>query len=578
MSRRAREAPRKRSTPSWFQIGRSSAAAFARNEDWLFRRVETIEFVGRHSVRRSISVDFEVPKKLPDLGERAAKGAVLVPISVFHKWPPLMDLSFTGPTGDPVSRYVRTTNDRLNFGLLLGMADRALALGESRDKRAAWEMQRELARKRGRPEPERLSPSLRRALSAVVQTPHPSQAAVAHVVNGLRAELHDVLDLELSRGKQEIATRIAVTVDLAARLANSSILWVAVDGAPGTDRIVKFSYLDAYRARAPKSADEETVDDEGKGGRSIATEAWWRRVLISCSWRRRRVFIPLPHAGRHVRFHLDVCAPQAGVELVTADAWAYPPVPGAEDIGGDAVVRPVEYFARRLRGLDVPDELVGPESSRFYLDYGDPKRLASATEPSGGEAQPAIEQDAHAEIVDRRAHVYLGMKSAPSHRVFLQVKLAASRGGFIRGCMFAAIMIAAVMALVYAGLSSVAHHLEPTVVLLSVVPVVLGYILVRPGEDALERHHIGGVRWMAVLSGVTPIAGALSLVLTHEGGGDYPPNLHMVREIWRCLLLVNILTVAGLIGSTVGAASLKGARQRRGRLWRRAWGLLHRTR
>jgi hypothetical protein len=162
--------------------------------------------------------------------------------------------------------------------------------------------------------------------------------------------------------------------------------------------------------------------------------------------------------------------------------------------------------------------------------------------------------------------------------VFLQVKLAASRGGFIQGCMVAAIMIATVMALVYTGLSSVAHHLEPTVVLLSVVPVVLGYVLVRSGEDALERHHIGGVRWMALLSGVTPIAGALALVLTRAKGVDYLPDLTVVREIWRWLLLVNILTVAGLIGSTVGAASPKGARRRRGPLQKRARGLLHRTR
>jgi hypothetical protein len=110
------------------------------------------------------------------------------------------------------------------------------------------------------------------------------------------------------------------------------------------------------------------------------------------------------------------------------------------------------------------------------------------------------------------------------------------------------------MSIAYASLTSAALHLEPTVVLLSVVPVVLGYVLVRPGEDALERYHVSGVRAMALLSGATPILGALTLVLTHTTALDSPPDLTLARPIWLALLVISGLMAAGLVLSLLVAA------------------------
>lgn len=562
MSGSADEALKKLAESLWFEIGRDSAEAYFAHEDWLFRRVETIEFIGRRSVKRSISVDFEVPCNLPSLGDRAPKGALLVPISVFHKWPPTMDFNLVGPTGHPVSRHLGTTNRQLDFGLLLGMADQALTLGESRGERVSCELRRNLARRLKQPEPERLAPALLGELAAVVNSPRPPQTAVAQAVNRLRAELNkrleNALERELKLDREEIANRIAATVDLAARLAGSSILWVVVEGAPGTDRIVKFSYSDVYGGRMPELPDEAVAQDESEGRRQSTAEAWWKRCLTACSWRHRRLFISLPHAGRHVRYHLDIRAPQGGVELVTVDVMAFPAAAGAEDVR-DVVVRSVEDLARRYRELDLPDEWMGPESSRYYMDYGDPIPLAttSPTPNHDGDGKTGADQEAFVEIVDRRTHVYLGARSAPSHRVFLQVKLAASRHGFIQGCLVATSMIAALMFVAYFSLKSVAFHLEATVVLLSVVPVVLGYVLVRPGEDALERYHITGVRLMALFSGAMPILGALTLVFTHTAAASYPPDLTLVRPVWCVLLIISVLMAAGLLISFLVAVPSK---------------------
>jgi hypothetical protein len=562
MSECSDETLRHLTTSFWFGIGRDTAAAYAAHEAWLYRRVETIEFIGRHSVKRSISVDFEVPDKLPSLRDRAPKGTSLVPISVLHKWPPPMDFDFVGPTGHSTSRYISTTNKQLDFGLLLGMADRALTLGENMGERTSWGLRRKLARQLHRREPERLAPTLRRELAAVVQSPRPSQTAVAHAVNELRSELNkrldDALEEERMQDGEELATRIAITVDLAARLAGSSILWVAVQGTPGTDRIVKFSYLDAYGASMRKLPDASSMLDESDGRQRRTAEAWWKRGFIACSWRPRTLFISLPHAGRHVRYHLDIPAPQGGVEPIVVDAMALPAAPGAEDIA-DAKVRSVEFFARRSPRLALPDEWVGQESSLYFMDYGDPIVLASTSMSldRDGDDRTGTDRAASAEIADRRTHVSLGARSAPSHRVFLQVKLAATRQGFIRGCVIAALIIAALIVAVYVNLASVADHLEATVVLLSVAPVVLGYVLVRPGEDELERYHISGVRLMALISGATPLIGALTLILTHTAEQGHPPDLNLVRPIWRALMVIGLVMAVGLIVSYFRAAPPK---------------------
>lgn len=168
-----------------------------------------------------------------------------------------------------------------------------------------------------------------------------------------------------------------------------------------------------------------------------------------------------------------------------------------------AEVQSLTNLGRTSDAVDEPDEFVGPVSSRYLMVYGDPRVLASWPPEPDEAPEPAgrASREASAEVVDRRAHIYLGVRTAPSHRVFLQLKLVAPRRGFIMGCAIAAGAIAALMSVAFLNLTAAGLHLEPTVVLLSVVPVVLGYVLVRPGEHALERYHITGVRAMALLAG-----------------------------------------------------------------------------
>jgi hypothetical protein len=453
---------------TWFPVGHSTAAIWATRREWLFRRVETLDFVGARSVRRSVSVDFEIPKNLPPLGDRGADGATLIPISVFQKWPPLMDFSFVGPDGHPCSLYLRDTNKRLDFGLLIGSIERVLA--------------RSLAHGAA------LSTGLNESLAALVASDEPSNHGVARITT----QLNDELTAALPEGDPTAAEEAAAAVDLAGQLAGSSILWVPVDMAtPGTDRIVKFSYLGEFEA----------------------PHALWKRIFIACSWRERTIYVPLPHAGRSTRFHLDIQAPGDGLELMSARAIGFP-----------------SAAAQSTAPSSPYDEQVGPAT------------VAPQALPSPAERGELTGESA---IVDRRAHIYLGYQPGRSHRIFLELRIAAARHGFVASCLVAAVAIASLMSITFAKLGLARASLDSTVVLLAAVPVVLGYLLVRPSSHVLERYHIVGVRTMMLLCGATPILGALALVLMS-------PTLS--TAMWAGLLILSWYFVVALFASWLFAA------------------------
>jgi hypothetical protein len=440
-------------TSDWFKVGWDSADAHLNRKDWLYRRVESLHFRGRRTMRRHVSVDFEMPK-LPHLGNRAPKGGRLVPISVFAKWPPLEDFDLIGPDGQSCSLYTRDTNKRLDLGLLLGMAAKLADLPRL----------------------------LQGQLAALVVDDDPPPDAVGAFTANLRATLRAA---NPDAGKQ-MRKRIADTVNLAAQLANSSILWVPVTATRGSDCIVKFSYLTGLR---PPSG--------------------LRRLLIACSWYDRVLLIPLPHAGQYTRYHLDLDTANAAVEFVRVQTLALP---------------------------------------------GEPREFGS--EELSSEVQPL----GTSEIVDRHAHVYHPLRTAPSHRVALQLVIAATREGFISGCLMIALALALLMSIAYHKLGGAAHHLEPFVVLLA---AVLGYLLVRV-EDPLEREGVIGVRAMVLLAGLMPIVGALTLVFARErtiAGKQHLttslPALDVARPVWAALMILSWLLVIGLGWSWALACSGK---------------------
>jgi hypothetical protein len=545
----------------WFTLGRASAEAYARNEEWLFRRVEAIDFVDRRSVKRTVTVDFEVPRGLPHLGKRAARGTSLVPIAVMQKWPPTMDFHLSDQQGHTLSRYRGTTTRKLDFGLLLGMMDRVLGKRDASNPATTRIRQTKAGRRLGRTPADHVVKALLLTLAEIVEDPEPTQDQVAQAMIGLETLLkgaHPFKPGSEPKSMREYMDKLAKTVDLAGRLAAGSILWVATPGRPGTDRIVKFSYLGAHLDSRP-----DFPDAPKHLSRIVKTPA--KRLAISCAWRTRTMVIPLLHAGRDIRYHLDVRAPGGSVEMEKVTAVAMPPADDAKEKVKEPEALSVAALADKYpKILDRPDEWVGPQSTGYFMDYGEPTHVVSSTVRENPLTRPP--GDATAEIIDRQAHVYLGKEGAPSHRVILQLKLKAAREGMIRGCAFAAAIIAVLMWVVYVGLEGAAKHAEMTVVLLSIVPVVLGYVVVRPDEQPFEHEHLKGVRAMALLAGALPIAGALLLALTLKKAGGMDPDFPAIKPTWMYFSIASTVLALTLAVSYFRAAPSK-AKEKRWRRW-----------
>jgi hypothetical protein len=235
----------------------------------------------------------------------------------------------------------------------------------------------------------------------------------------------------------------------------------------------------------------------------------WKQVLIACSWREKTFYLSLPHAGLHTTYHLDVAVPESGLEITSAKTLA----------------------------------ILGPKPA------GPPKSSAPASDPPPD-----------SRIKDRQAHLYHGHRERASHQMFLQLRLAVRRSGFIFGCMVAAIIIAGLNIAVFYDLHDVAQHLDASVVLLAAAPVVLGYVVVRPGEHALERAQVGGVRFIALLAGATTLVGAVGLILTHSAGQTTDitaRDLSGLHSFWAGLVIVSLYLAVGLVLSWLSAASTR---------------------
>jgi hypothetical protein len=310
-------------------------------------------------------------------------------------------------------------------------------------------------------------------------------------------------------------------LDLAAQLASHSLLWVPVKATPGEDCIVKFSYLDKF----------------------AQTDSGWRRPMIALGWRVQTVFVALPHSGLHTRYHLEVLAPSsAALEIMSAKTMAFPGAP-FPPVADDDPPPPA------------PDKK-SPPSPHHVVERDPPVVERRRGEPI-----------ASAYIVDRRVHIYHPYRAAPSHRMYLQLRWAASREGYVTGCLWSALIIAGLMTIIFIRLPRVLEGVESTLVLLAAVPVVLGYVLIKPTEHVLERGYVVGVRAMAMVAGAVPMLGAFFLIL---GTSDTTKkdDLGLVMPVWAGLTIASWAMVSGLILSWLFAA--KADERGRDRRWTKA--------
>jgi hypothetical protein len=622
----ARSAPAKRISrqpaaeprlSNWYELGHATAQVYQRRSEWLSRRVETIEFAAGGEVLRRLSVDFEIPDGLPELDGLAAPGLQLVPVSSYRKWPPLSTFDFRSDDGQPLSLYRRITNNSLDFGLLIGMAELV-----------------------SQPPPD----ELKAQLWGIVMADEPPNDEVVRTVKALAAHLK----AHASAGAE---SEVPQVIDLAARLASSAILWAPVAGTPGTDRIIKFGYRE---------------EQEQIGG-------WWNSILVACSWRPRVTWIQLPQAGLHTRHHVEVRAPNArGLVFLNAVTAAFPafptmmltePTPVAQPLKAPGSLSPdsgpvrgwrrgghnlraedaqsrgdgrlmtvrttIERLTRIRFGTAVADgqsaspaaeeeqaeiepkpaittsvettvvavsdvELEQPpataevgKSSQGSTPAGAEPTLGSSVEEqdatigvatqdaSGQEPGPPRHADSAAASKPPRAmvrvqisngdvFVYHPERVIPSHRMFMVLHTGASREGYVTTCALSVIVLNLLMTVTFFHLRAVLAHLDATIVLLAALPALLGFAVLRPTEHELERAQTVGVRIMTLLAGSLPVLAMTMAVATHDIHDDFPDPA-MVRPVWAGLVVLGWAIAIAISWSWLLAANPKesGARDRR---------------
>jgi hypothetical protein len=464
---------------------------------WIHRRVDYLSFTEQYMVQRRISIDFTIPQGaqafVPSDG---GPGTYYLPVSLLVKWPPVMRFDFRDDVGAPVPLLTSRKNRAVDAAVL-----RKLAPANPPSTRV---------------------PELEEALTAIAAS---RDVEARQALDRFAAALGPY-STGLSDADREAWRQVK---NLAALLVENSLLWVRVSGVPGDRKVVKFGFEDPVERQL----------------------VLWRRLLSALSWRPTTFVYEVPHLSLAMSYHLQIDAP-AGLAMHYPDIYLDDPRP-----------------TRRALMPETPDtdraSLTGPALRTFVAggaiairqalrDAGISARAKARkaregltpTDPLPRRAPHFDEPAPGAKYVwntGRRAYMYV---SNPRHRYALvRVEMRAQKHGLVTPAVAAAFLIAALLTWFAAGAGAISSHIEPAVTVLLLVPGLLGYLVVRPGEHPLVRRHLGGVRAVALISGSLPVIAALILLSSRH------PTTLQLRVGWGLLAFVAWLLAAVLVLSWV---------------------------
>ncbi len=443
---------------------------------WIHRRVDAMSFTEGLMVRVWTSIDFTVPRDVIPFGKIDGQSAFYLPVTILAKWPPVMRFDLRDEKGRPIPLLTSTKNREVDAAVLSALAP-------------AY--------------PPNLK--VRELLREVAQG---DRAKAALALNNLVTVLESsVQSEEMPEAARHEWARLK---QLLQPLVENSLLWVRVQGEPGTRRIVKYGF-------------EQPVEKP---------LFFFRSALGALSWRETSNVYAIPRVDWAQNYHLQIDAPPG---LLLHDAQLVPSVPHEGDAPGARARLPrptptellqgaLQVLGRagvEMRGL-VRETL---EASRQRLaKIG---RLAAEADP-GIAGRPMREQFVEPQTGvswewkhRRRAYLYV---SRP-HSTFAAAKFSfIAPYSSVRGPLAAAVLLAALMTVITVRAGAVAMHDGEAVTALVVVPVVIGALVFRPGEHPLVRRHIVGVRLLLIVAGAAPVLAAIVLLTrTHPSAGDLLP-------------------------------------------------------
>ena len=269
----------------------ASLELLRRGNDWVNRRVETIELIDDRSVRLQVSVDFRLPEHLPGALELVGERTHFVPLTYLPRRTDLTYFDVKDEDGRSLPLLNRTDNGMIT-GAILGLAaERAL--------------DRSGARSRG----VELAADLRAYLAGIPT--QPTDVAKGLVRTVLNAENRQAYtDPAVAR----IVLRDAWLRALLAVCVSSSVVHVPLVARGGQRRILKISWEERWRTKSPV---------EGRRGgtramRGLRTASRWM------GWRPYSPFLERPHIGDAESYHVQIAVPP-DVEMTEAGLVTAPP-------------------------------------------------------------------------------------------------------------------------------------------------------------------------------------------------------------------------------------------------------------
>jgi hypothetical protein len=207
-----------------------------------------------------------------------------------------------------------------------------------------------------------------------------------------------------------------------------------------------------------------------------------RRLAVGLAWSPQTYWVELDHLGDSGSYHVDVAAPE---------------------------------------GLQV-----GRDPRLFFVVQGDAP--ASTSDATLLDMQP----------VGQRLHAYVN--ATRPGKALLNVPVAAPRNGFISGAWIATFGIMLMLFAFWHWAEEMAKDTQSSVAILVLVPVLLGYIAVRPVVHPVAVAQVARVRDLLMISGALSLAAAVGLV-RYAQLGQYDCVRILCRDLFFAELLIVVL-------------------------------------
>jgi len=127
----------------------------------------------------------------------------------------------------------------------------------------------------------------------------------------------------------------------------------------------------------------------------------------------------------------------------------------------------------------------------------------------------------------------------------LWISIAVQKGGFLLGAALASSLIATLMIGYGIFLAELVKEPGAGATVLVLVPPLLAYLVIRPGDHLLAQEFLSGTRWFLLVSGLLPILGAVLLVISSKCPSG------ALTLTWWILAGVAVLIALVLLGGAV---------------------------